>query len=73
MAFAGVKPGMVVADIFSGGGYCTELLAGVVGPGGKVLAINNVPYASTPRTTSRRASPKGGSRTSNAAWSKPAT
>ena len=45
MAFAGVKPGMVVADIFSAGGYWTELLSGVVGPSGKVLAINNVPYA----------------------------
>jgi len=45
MAFAGVKPGMVVADIFSAGGYWTELLSGVVGPTGKVLAINNVPYA----------------------------
>jgi predicted methyltransferase len=45
MTFAGVKPGMVVADIFSAGGYWTELLAGAVGPGGKVLAINNVPYA----------------------------
>src|SRR5262245_27246750 len=45
MAFAGVKPGMVVADIFAAGGYYSELLAGVVGPGGKVLAINNMPYA----------------------------
>ena len=45
MAFAGVKPGMTVADIFSAGGYYTELLAGVVGPGGKVLAINNMSYA----------------------------
>jgi len=45
MAFAGVKPGMVVADIFSAGGYWTELLSGAVGPKGKVLAINNVPYA----------------------------
>ncbi len=45
MAFAGVKPGMVVADIFAAGGYYTELLAGVVGPSGKVLAINNIPYA----------------------------
>jgi predicted methyltransferase len=46
LAFAGVKPGMVVADIFSAGGYYTELLAGVVGSGGKVLAVNNLPYAS---------------------------
>ena len=45
LAFAGVKPRMVVADIFSAGGYYTELLSGVVGPTGKVLAINNVPYA----------------------------
>ena len=45
LAFAGVKPGMVVADIFSAGGYYTELLSGVVGPTGKVLAINNLPYA----------------------------
>jgi predicted methyltransferase len=40
-----LKPGMVVADIFAAGGYYTELLAGVVGPNGKVLAINNLPYA----------------------------
>ena len=45
MAFAGVQPGMVVADIFAAGGYYSELLAGVVGPQGKVLAVNNVPYA----------------------------
>ena len=32
LAFAGVKPGMTVADVFSAGGYYTELLAGVVGP-----------------------------------------
>ena len=45
MEFAGVKPGMVVADVFSAGGYWTELLSNAVGPTGKVLAINNVPYA----------------------------
>jgi len=44
LAFAGVKPGMTVADLFAGGGYYSELLAGVVGPGGKVLSVNNVPY-----------------------------
>ena len=44
MAFAGVKPGMVVADVLYGGGYYSELLAGAVGDGGKVIAINNVPY-----------------------------
>jgi predicted methyltransferase len=45
LAFAGVKPGMTVIDMFSGGGYYTELLAGIVGPTGKVLAVNNIPYA----------------------------
>jgi len=45
LAFAGVKPGMTVVDMFAGGGYYTELLAGVVGPTGKVLSVNNVPYA----------------------------
>jgi predicted methyltransferase len=45
LAFAGVKPGMTVVDMFAGGGYYTELLAGVVGSGGKVLSVNNVPYA----------------------------
>jgi predicted methyltransferase len=44
LAFAGVKPGMTVADVFSGGGYYSELLAGVVGPDGKVFSINNLPY-----------------------------
>lgn len=46
LAFAGAAPGMVVADIFAGGGYYSEILAGIVGPTGKVYAINNIPYAS---------------------------
>src|SRR5687768_11254159 len=45
MAFAGVKPGMTVVAMFAAGGYWTGLLAGAVGPNGKVLAVNNVPYA----------------------------
>jgi predicted methyltransferase len=45
LAFAGVKPGMTVVNMFAGGGYYSELLAGVVGPTGKVLSVNNVPYA----------------------------
>jgi predicted methyltransferase len=44
LAFAGVKPGMVTANVLAGGGYYTELLSGVVGDTGKVLSINNVPY-----------------------------
>ena len=45
LALAGVKPGMTVADLFSAGGYYTELLAHLVGASGKVYAVNNVPYA----------------------------
>jgi predicted methyltransferase len=44
LALAGVKPGMTVVDMFAGAGYYSELLAGVVGPTGKVLSVNNVPY-----------------------------
>ena len=38
LAFAGVKPGDKVADFLMGGGYWTRILAGVVGPNGKVYA-----------------------------------
>lgn len=38
LAFAGVKPGDKVADFIMGGGYWTRILAGVVGPTGKVYA-----------------------------------
>jgi predicted methyltransferase len=38
LAFAKVKPGHKVADFVMGGGYWTRILAGVVGPKGKVYA-----------------------------------
>ena len=38
LAFAGVKPGMVVIDMIPGGGYFTRLFSDVVGPTGKVVA-----------------------------------
>lgn len=44
MTFAGIQPGMVIADVFGGGGYWTELLARAVGPDGKVTLVNNAPY-----------------------------
>ncbi len=45
LAFAGVKPGMKVADVFGGGGYWTELLARAVGPTGSATLVNNEGYA----------------------------
>ncbi len=44
MAFAGLKPGMKVADVFGGGGYYSELISYVVGPKGAVWLVNNPPY-----------------------------
>ena len=38
LAFFGVSPNMKVGDLWAGGGYTTELLARVVGPGGKVYS-----------------------------------
>ena len=48
LAFAGVKPSMVVAELGSGGGYYTRLLAKAVGPNGKVLAIATKGQADRP-------------------------
>jgi len=44
MVFAGIRPGMAIADVFGGGGYWSELLARAVGPDGRVSLINNAPY-----------------------------
>ena len=43
IAFAGVAPGMSVADIGAGGGYYTVRLSRVVGAKGRVLAQDIVP------------------------------
>jgi predicted methyltransferase len=43
IAFAGVKPGMSVADIGAGEGYYTARLSRVVGPRGRVLAEDIIP------------------------------
>lgn len=42
--FFEIKPGMRVLDLFSGGGYYTELLSLVVGPTGSVVSHNNQAY-----------------------------
>lgn len=41
VAFAGVKPGMRVADLAAGGGYTTEVLARAVGADGVVFSQNS--------------------------------
>lgn len=41
LAFAGVRPGMVIGEFYPGGGYFTRLLSDVVGPRGHVYAIEN--------------------------------
>jgi predicted methyltransferase len=45
MAFFGIAPGMDVLDMFSGGGYYTEMLSRVVGDDGSVIAHSNQAYA----------------------------
>lgn len=45
LEFFGIEPGMTVLDMFSGGGYYTEMLSHIVGPDGKVVAHTNTAYA----------------------------
>lgn len=44
IAFAGVRPGMKVAELFPGGGYFTRMLSDVVGPGGHIYGIENAKW-----------------------------
>lgn len=44
LAFAGVKPGMTVAEFFPSGGYYTRMISDVVGPKGKVYGIDNLKW-----------------------------
>lgn len=44
IAFAGVKPGMKVAEFFPGGGYFTRPLSDVVGRRGHIYAIENAKW-----------------------------
>jgi len=39
LAFAGVKPGMTVVDLMPGDGYFTRIMSRIVGPQGKVYAL----------------------------------
>ena len=44
LAFSGVKPGETVAEFLPGGGYYTRLLSDVVGPKGKVYALETTTW-----------------------------
>ena len=44
LTFAGIEPGMVVLDLFAGGGYWSELFSRAVGPSGKVVAHTNTAF-----------------------------
>jgi len=48
VAFAGVKPGDVVAELLPGGGYYTRILAATVGPQGHVYAVVPPAFAQRP-------------------------
>ena len=43
LALIGIRPGMVVADVGAGSGYMTTRVAALVGPPGKVFAIDIQP------------------------------
>ena len=44
LRFFGIEPGMAVLDLYSGGGYYTEILSYLVGEQGRVVAHNNSTY-----------------------------
>jgi len=45
LALLDLQPGDAVVDLFGGGGYYSELLAGVVGENGLIILQNNAGYA----------------------------
>jgi predicted methyltransferase len=48
LTFAGVKPGMTIAELIPGGGYFTRIFAKAVTPGGHVYALSNPGRAGAP-------------------------
>jgi predicted methyltransferase len=44
LTFLGIKPGDRVLDLFASGGWYTQILDGIVGADGQVIAHNNMAY-----------------------------
>ena len=44
LEFFGIEPGMKVLDLFSGGGYYSAIVSGIVGEDGQVTSHNNQAY-----------------------------
>ena len=65
LTFIGIKPGWTALDVFTGGGYTTELLARAIGPTGLVYGQSRPrnPNATPPKP----AAPEGGAMTPAAA------
>ena len=55
LEFAGIKPGMSVADLIPGSGYFTRLFSAAVGPTGKVYAVATAKPADAPADAPDRA------------------
>lgn len=55
LAFAGVKPGMVIGEFYSGGGYFTRLLSTVAGAAGQVFTIENARWTKATNGDAARA------------------
>lgn len=53
LAFAGVRPGLRIAELVPGGGYYTRLLARAVGPRGRVYAVVSPAFAARPESMAR--------------------
>ena len=59
LAFAGVKPGMTVAELFPGGGYYSRMLSDIVGPKGRVFGIENAGWKSSAKADQAMAAEPG--------------
>jgi predicted methyltransferase len=44
LGYAGIRPGEIVGEYLPGGGYYTRLLSDIVGPGGKVYALETTTW-----------------------------